>query len=455
MLRGRLEAHGRDLRVRLKQARELRRRADNRRVPDAAIPPGVDDEDRGCDSPRAYRVAQHVVAADRFEVTGNPLVGARPELEREHRQREQDEKRRGGPGNELRVAHDEAREHRPEPALVVGTVLDPARRQKPHAVERTAGQREQRGKERDRSRDGDSRDEQAAEAEPADERKRHEEEQRQADRNGPTAEDHRASRRQHRRDDRLVARRPSPQLLAEAVDDEERVVDRDPEPDERDEVRQVRRQLHEVREDPDEPERGRDGQDCEREREQEGERPEREDEYQERDRDRDHLTAQEVLREHRVEVVLDRSLAGENDLRSCDRAGGAPHRLGSRLRVRGCEVGHDLPGDDVGGERCDGYHPARRELGGRALRGRTHPGDERGRVPVTADDEGERARRALPEMLLEDRFRPARVRARKREAVREERGELRRREAADEEDSEPAGEDEHTMAEDETCQRLH
>ena len=81
----RLEAHGRDLRIRLEQTRELRRRANHRRIPDAALPARVDDDDRRCDRSRADRVAQHVVAAHGLEVARNPLVRAGPELEGEHR----------------------------------------------------------------------------------------------------------------------------------------------------------------------------------------------------------------------------------------------------------------------------------------------------------------------------------------------------------------------------------
>ena len=56
------------------------------------------------------------------------------------------------------------------------------------------------------------------------------------------------------------------------------------------------------------------------EREQEGERPEDEDEERERDRDRDvELADLEVLGEDRVEVVLDRRLAGEVELGARDR----------------------------------------------------------------------------------------------------------------------------------------
>ena len=110
------------------------------------------------------------------------------------------------------------------------------------------------------------------------------------------------------------------QLLAVAVDDEQRVVDRDPEPDQHHEVLEVGRQLHEVGEDPDDPERRRDRERGEDERDEERERPEDEDEDQERDRDRDvELADLEVVGEDGVEVVLDRGLAGDVELGARDR----------------------------------------------------------------------------------------------------------------------------------------
>ncbi len=79
---------------------------------------------------------------------------------------------------------------------------------------------------------------------------------------------------------------------------------------------EVRRQLHEVGEDPDDPERRRDRHDRECEREEERERAEGEDEDEKSDRNRDQLASGEVVGQHRVEVVLDRRLAGDVDLRS-------------------------------------------------------------------------------------------------------------------------------------------
>ena len=71
---------------------------------------------------------------------------------------------------------------------------------------------------------------------------------------------------------------PARELLAEAVDDQQRVVDGDPEPDQLHEVRRVGRRLGEVRDPVDDPERagdragGEDERDRHRPREAEHER---------------------------------------------------------------------------------------------------------------------------------------------------------------------------------------
>ena len=251
------------------------------------------------------------------------------------------------------------------------------------------------------------------------------------------------------RHDRLVAGRAARELLPEPVDDEQRVVDRDSEPDERDQVREVRRQLHEVGEDPDDPEGGGDRHDREREREQERERPEREDEDQERDRDRDHLALCEILREHRVEVVLDGRLSGEEDLCPLNRAGGLAHVVRAALGIRRLEVRDDLRRHDVGARGRHRYDAAGRKLARGALGGGSYLRNERRGVPVALHDEGERAGRALAEVVLEDHLCAAGIGARKREAIREQVGEPGRGEAADEEDDEPPRQHEPAVAEDE------
>ena len=226
------------------------------------------------------------------------------------------------------------------------------------------------------------------------------------------------------RDDRVLLRASLGQLLAVAVDDEERVVDRDPEADEHDEVLQVGRQLHEVGDDPDDPERRRDRRSSEHEGQEERERPEDEDEDEERDRDGDEELADlQVLGEDRVEVVLDRRLSGDQDLGARDLPDRRPHVVRVALGVGGLEVRDDqrrhdgvrdrLHAGDLGGGKLGGGP------GGRLL----HGADEALRRPgLAAHDDRERARRLLPEVVLQDPLGPGRVGAGERETVGEEVG---------------------------------
>ena len=100
-------------------------------------------------------------------VSRDALVRAGPELEREERQGEQDQEAGGRARDELRVAHDEAREDRPEAVLRVGAVLEPAARQDANAVETLAGQRQRDREEGDGGEHRHGGDEQAADPEAA------------------------------------------------------------------------------------------------------------------------------------------------------------------------------------------------------------------------------------------------------------------------------------------------
>ena len=96
-------------------------------------------------------------------------------------------------------------------------------------------------------------------------------------------------------------------------------------------------------------------------RDHERERPEDEHEDEQRDRDRDqHLTHEDIVGKHRVEIVLDRRLSADVDLGARDPADRPPHVVGVPLRVRRLQVGDDRRRDDVVGDRLDGG-----DLGGR------------------------------------------------------------------------------------------
>ena len=176
------------------------------------------------------------------------------------------------------------------------------------------------------------RDEEAADAQRADERDRDEQRAARArsrppcPRTRPCGRRSPSSARRRRR-----GRAAVPELLAEAVDDQERVVDREPEPDHRDEVRDVgrgREQLARPRRRPAARRRS-----CRR-RTRTGSRPPRE---SPKTASRTisaagtatRLGAAQVGGQHRVEVVLDRRLPGDEPAGP----GAGAQRPSGRLRV--------------------------------------------------------------------------------------------------------------------------
>ena len=124
------------------------------------------------------------------------------------------------------------------------------------------------------------------------------------------------------------------ELLPVAEHDQHRVVDRDREADQGDDVGHVDRHVHEVGEDPDRAQGGGDRheRECERDADRD-QRPEHEGEDEQGDRDRDRLAASEVIVVDLLGVVVDRREAGEvgggpGDLRRgvADRRSSCPPR---------------------------------------------------------------------------------------------------------------------------------
>ena len=163
------------------------------------------------------------------------------------------------PPHRQRPAHDRHGEAMPRAGDVLcRAALEDPPRDHAQAVDAAAHHGQERRQEGGRGGDRHERDEQPADAHRAHERQRHEDEQRQADRDGQPREERRAARRAHRLDERVVRVVVELELLAEAEDDEHRVVDRDREADERDDVRHVDAMSIDVGEDPHEAERRRD-----------------------------------------------------------------------------------------------------------------------------------------------------------------------------------------------------
>ena len=146
------------------------------------------------------------------------------------------------PATSAGPAHDRLGDARPDAALAVGAQADQRHAQPQQAA---AEDRQQRGQQRQRRGDRDERDEQPADAHRADERQRDQHQAGEPDRDRRAREEHGVAGRAHRRAQRLRRVRAAEQLLAEAVDDEQRVVDRDRDADQRDEVRHVDRRRRE------------------------------------------------------------------------------------------------------------------------------------------------------------------------------------------------------------------
>ena len=113
-------------------------------------------------------------------------------------------------------------------------------------------------------------DQHAADPDRADERQRQDHHREQSDRDGRAGNDHRASRVGHGLDERRLDVLALAQLVSEAEDHQQRVVDRDAETDERDQELHDDRHVRDVSQRPDEAERVQDRGDRDHDRHQHG-----------------------------------------------------------------------------------------------------------------------------------------------------------------------------------------
>ncbi len=126
------------------------------------------------------------------------------------------------------MAHHEGAPGRP-PAMVVGAVPPGAR---PVHLRPDRGQDHRQ--QRDRRDHADKRDHHPADADPPEKRHRQRDKRQQADPDRSPAEDHGVPGRLHRPLDGKLVGMPGRALLPPAIDHQQGVVDRDPEPDQRD-----------------------------------------------------------------------------------------------------------------------------------------------------------------------------------------------------------------------------
>ena len=169
-------------------------------------------------------------------------------VEDEHRHdRETDRSNRHGP------SHDEVGPAAPQAVFRMATVHEPLREQ-PEAVDPRPQHGEQRRQQRDGGDHRDRRDQHSTDPDRTDERQRQHEHREQADGHGRPRDDHRPPRMRHRLDERGLDVLALTQLVAEAEDHQQRVVDRDAEADQRNQELDDDRDIGDVGQDPDERE---------------------------------------------------------------------------------------------------------------------------------------------------------------------------------------------------------
>ena len=131
------------------------------------------------------------------------------------------------------------------------------------------------GSKRERGEHRDDRDQHAADAHRAEQRQRQDDHREEPDRHGRAGDDHRVAGVGHRLDERRLDVVPLAELVAEAEDHQQRVVDRDAEADQRDQELHDDRDVGDVGQRPDEREGVEDRRDRDDERHQHcGQRPE-------------------------------------------------------------------------------------------------------------------------------------------------------------------------------------
>ena len=265
-------------------------------------------------------------------------------------------------------------------------------------------EREQRGLQADRRGNREQRQQERAQPDRAHERNRHHQQQAQPDRYGGAGEEHGPAGRLHRAHDRLVLVVAARQLLAEAIDDQERVVDRNPEPDQLDQVDHLLRHRQPVTGEIDDSERAPDRAGREQERNPDGERdPEHGDQDDQRDRQRDPLAARHVLHHDRPDVRRDGRVAGDVDTSARQAVHDPANRLRLLLRLLGAGLAGDVGEEHVRPSRLQRFRaPVRKRRRGLVqarFQALSHHGA--GRVGDRGDDE-EVARVAVAELLLED-----------------------------------------------------
>jgi hypothetical protein len=303
-----------------------------------------------------------------------------------------------------------------------------------------AVEREQRRKQRRGRGDRNERDQRAADSERAHERHGNEEQECQPEHNGGSREDDRAAGGGHRPRDGIVDATVPVELFAKAVDDQQRVVDRQGETDQLDEVGDIGREHGGVRDREDQCERGGDrgAGEEQRERDDRGDaQDEQEDEERGGEGDRE-LTVMEVMTEDGVGVSLDCRLAADVRLHARGRPESTSHEQAVGLGVCEVEPRVDRCVEDGAVGSPDETGPGRRDRLRGSVDGRLHGGFHC-RVDWMSCCEHEQvlAVAAVAELLGQDRRRALRVGVRHDEAVGQQRPQPCRCDPAEDQQRQP------------------
>ncbi len=333
--------------------------------------PAPDEVERRCDAAQPAPL-ERVGHLARARGRGQDTCVDAGEADAEHGRGERHEQPGARERDDRGPAHDCVRDARP--AAARGRSLPAARRQR---VDALAEHSEERGERHERDRRGADGDERASHGHRREEAQREDAQRphRRGDRQ--RAEHDRPARRRERGAQRVGPRPATRELLPVAGDEQEAVVDREPEPETRDQVEREHRHVHQLGDRAQAEQGGPDRDHPDERRQQRGnDAAEDEQRQEEHDRERDELGALEVAPDGRVDLLVRDGPAAEHDARLVGEGVAKP---GRRLLRPDVEPVAEEPEDE-----------ATAEAGARDLRiggdSRAHRGDVS--APNERDDAG-------------------------------------------------------------------
>ena len=264
--------------------------------------------------PRADPGRRERVAADECVAVARQVLRLRVGgVELHGGNEQQDDDREPGEGDPAGTPDDVAGPAVPE-ADLAGIRGDDPLRDHPQAVDPVTEPVQEHRRQRDRGEHRDERDQHPAEADRADEGQREQDHAEQADGDGRTRDRHRPAGVGHRLDERRLDVTAVMELLPEAEEHQQRVVDRHAQADEGDQELHDDGHVGDVGERPDEAERGQDRHPRCDQRQRDGrERPEHEQEDEQSADAADQDLDREARAARAADVLLERVAPGEVD----------------------------------------------------------------------------------------------------------------------------------------------